>query len=228
MLCPHYRAPHLGLHAVCVCFCVSTDAHATTSIHTPAPPRELSAQLCAAPAHTQSCCHLYNLNITPSHACVPMMTLVGGRRCHLHRMSHYVDLFVKQNAHMCTHVCVCLWRVFPPRLSPQTPRTASACWRLSPAPRQTPLPPPPPACLQRHPHNGASRVDVCSPAFYFAHCSVTAARSQLPPLPQRRSFGDIKGKPEKGYLEKRVARQPNTHHPGAPPTQNSVPGLQPD
>lgn len=86
----------------------------------------------------------------------------------------------------------------------------------------------PPVCLQRHPHNGASRVDVCSPAFYFAHCSVTAARSQLPPLPQRRSFGDIKGKPEKGYLEKRVARQPNTHHPGAPPTQNSVPGLQPD
>lgn len=130
--------------------------------------------------------------------------------------------------HICAHMCarvyggcshpVCLCRhptlLLPIGVCPLHPRS---------------LPRPPfPVCLQRHPHNGASRVDVCSPAFYFAHCSVTAARSQLPPLPQRRSFGDIKGKPEKGYLEKRVARQPNTHHPGAPPTQNSVPGLQPD
>lgn len=178
-----------------------------------------------------ACIHSELLSFIKSeHHTIPCLCVyddIGGGRCHLHRMSHYVNLFVKQNAHMCTHVCVCLWRVFPTRLSPQTPRTVSACWRLSPAPRQTPLLPPP-ARLQRHPHNGAWRVDVCSPAFYFAHCSVTAARCQLPPLPQRRSFGDIKGKPEKGYLEKRVARQPNTHHPGAPPTQNSVPGLQPD
>lgn len=133
----------------------------STSAHTyqARPPGPVSTAVCSTCTLSELFSHhLYNLNIAPSCACVSIVTLVRTVGVwvpeegvyHLHRVSHYVGLFVKQNAHMCTHVCTCVWRMLPPRLSLQTPHTASAYWRLSPAPTQ-PAPPPFPSLFAKTP-----------------------------------------------------------------------------
>lgn len=169
----------------------------------------------------------------PPRACVSVVTLVrtgsglslGGCITYAECLIMWVCLLNK-TAHMCTHVCVCVESVPTPSGFTDTPHCFCLLASVPCTHAASLLPPPQSVCKDTG--TMGPRVWTCAPSFYFAHCSVTAAGSQLPPLPQRRSFGDIKGKPEKGYLEKRVARQPNTHHPRAPPTQNSVPGLQPD
>lgn len=147
-------------------------------------------------------------------------------------------LFVKQNTfvncvYVHTQMCVCVCvrrRVLPLCLFPQT--THCICSLVSVCYTHPAFPAPSPSLFVKTPGIMwmCVRMCVCVFAFYFAHCSVTTEcfPPRLPPLPHCNPLGDIKGKPEKGYLEKRVAKQPNTHHPGAPPTQNSVPGLQPD
>lgn len=126
-----------------------------------------------------------------------------------------------------THKRVCVIGCYPVSIS--TDHTlhlhVSVCL-LHPHGLLCPLPKP--VCKDTQ-HSVDVCVNVCVCLLFCSlFCDSRMLSPRLPPLPHCNPSGDIKGKPEKGYLEKRVAKQPNTHHPQAPPTQNSVPGLQPD
>ena len=132
-------------------------------------------------------------------------------------------LFVKQNTfvncvyvhtQMCVCVCVCIEGYYPCVYfhRPHTAFAFGVCLLHSPS---LPCPLPKPVCKDTG-HN----VDVCANVcvcvcllFCSLFCDNRMLSPRLPPLPHCNPLGDIKGKPEKGYLEKRVAKQPNTHHP---------------